>query len=67
MHHIVSQIRALEGRGVTLEGYDLPGARTVEHVCVLGSKRAAWFKDPEGTSLCLNEDVDGEPSRHRLP
>jgi len=27
----------------------------VEHVCVLGSEKAAWFSDPEGNILCLHE------------
>jgi hypothetical protein len=29
----------------------------VEHVCVLGSEKAAWFQDPEGNILCLHEDL----------
>ena len=33
------------------------GTKTVEHVCVLGSERAAWFRDPEGNILCLHEDL----------
>jgi catechol 2,3-dioxygenase-like lactoylglutathione lyase family enzyme len=49
-------IRDLEGRGVVFADYDLPGLQTVEHVCVLGSEKAAWFQDPEGNILCLHED-----------
>ena len=30
-----------------------------EHVCVLGSEKAAWFQDPEGNILCLHEDIPG--------
>jgi len=41
----------------TSDDYDLPGFKTVEHVCVLGSERAAWFRDPEGNILCLHEDL----------
>jgi predicted enzyme related to lactoylglutathione lyase len=52
---IGDHIRELAGRGVTFEDYDLPGLKTVEHVCVLGSERAAWFKDSEGNILCLHE------------
>jgi len=37
--------------------YDLPGLKTIEHVCVLGSEKAAWFQDPEGNILCLHEDI----------
>jgi predicted enzyme related to lactoylglutathione lyase len=35
----------------------LPGLKTVDHVCVLGSEKVAWFSDPEGNILCLHEDV----------
>ena len=55
---IVAAIRELEGRGVKFADYDLPGLKTVEHVCVLGSEKAAWFQDPEGNILCLHEDLD---------
>ncbi|HSD40676.1 MAG TPA: VOC family protein [Burkholderiales bacterium] len=54
---IVGEIRALEGRGVTFHDYDLPGFKTVGHVCVLGSEKAAWFNDTEGNILCLHEAV----------
>lgn len=57
----VDNIRAavdqLESRGVVFSDYDLPGLRTVEHVCVLGSEKAAWFNDPEGNILCLHEEI----------
>ncbi|HLS87130.1 MAG TPA: VOC family protein [Burkholderiales bacterium] len=54
---IAATIRDLESRGVAFADYDLPGLRTVEHVCVLGSEKAAWFQDPEGNILCLHEDL----------
>ena len=54
---IRAAIRDLESRGVAFADYDLPGLKTVEHVCVLGSEKAAWFQDPEGNILCLHEDV----------
>ena len=50
-------IAELESRGVAFADYDLPGLQTVEHVCVLGSEKAAWFQDPEGNILCLHEDI----------
>lgn len=50
-------IRALKKRGVRFEDYDLPGLKTVNHVCVLGSEKAAWFKDPDGNVLCLHEPI----------
>lgn len=54
---IRSEIAQLKSRGVVFDDYDLPGFRTVEHVCVLGSEKAAWFHDPEGNILCLHEDI----------
>jgi len=42
---------------VVFHDYDLPGLKTVQHVCVLGSEKAAWFSDPEGNILCLHEDL----------
>jgi catechol 2,3-dioxygenase-like lactoylglutathione lyase family enzyme len=54
---LTREIHALEAAGVVFEDYDLPGFKTVEHVCVLGSEKAAWFKDTEGNILCLHEDV----------
>jgi catechol 2,3-dioxygenase-like lactoylglutathione lyase family enzyme len=54
---IAAAITELEGRGVVFADYDLPGFKTVEHVCVLGSEKAAWFNDPEGDILCLHEDL----------
>jgi catechol 2,3-dioxygenase-like lactoylglutathione lyase family enzyme len=48
---------ALENAGVVFENYDLPGLKTVNHVCVLDSEKAAWFKDTEGNYLCIHEDL----------
>jgi catechol 2,3-dioxygenase-like lactoylglutathione lyase family enzyme len=54
---IGAAIAALKARGVVFSDYDLPGFKTVEHVCVLGSEKAAWFGDGEGNILCLHEDL----------
>lgn len=57
----VSDIRAciaqLKQRGVTFEDYNDPGLKTVDHVCVLGAEKAAWFRDTEGNILCVHEDL----------
>lgn len=58
VEHIGAAVGELERRGVRFADYDLPGLKTVEHVCVLGSEKAAWFEDPEGNILCLHEDLD---------
>jgi len=54
---IAQSIAELERAGVVFEDYDLPGFKTVDHVCVLGSEKAAWFKDTEGNYLCIHEDL----------
>ena len=54
---IHSSVGQLEARGVVFSDYDLPLLKTVAHVCVLGSEKAAWFSDPDGNILCLHEDI----------
>lgn len=57
VERIEDAVAALEQRGVRFADYDLPGLKTVEHVCVLGSEKAAWFEDPEGNILCLHQEL----------
>jgi len=54
---IAAAIKTLKATGVVFEDYDFPGLKTVDHVCVLGAEKAAWFKDTEGNYLCLHEDL----------
>jgi predicted enzyme related to lactoylglutathione lyase len=54
---ISQAIEALTRKGVVFEDYDFPDLKTVNHVCVLGSEKAAWFKDTEGNYLCIHEDI----------
>jgi catechol 2,3-dioxygenase-like lactoylglutathione lyase family enzyme len=54
---IVAAIDELEARGVVFEDYDLPGLKTVAHVCVLGAEKAAWFLDSEHNILCIHENL----------
>ena len=54
---IAASIESLKRKGVAFEDYDFPGLKTVNHVCVLGAEKAAWFRDPEGNYLCLHEDL----------
>ena len=54
---INAAIAELKARGVKFADYDFPGFKTIEHVCVLGSEKAAWFEDTEGNILCLHEDI----------
>ena len=57
MPAIAASIDALQRAGVVFEDYDFPGLKTVNHVCVLGAEKAAWFKDTEGNILCIHEDI----------
>jgi catechol 2,3-dioxygenase-like lactoylglutathione lyase family enzyme len=52
---IKAEIRELQGRGVEFLDYDLPELKTVDHVCVMGAEKAAWFSDPDGNVLCLHQ------------
>jgi predicted enzyme related to lactoylglutathione lyase len=54
---ITSEIKDLEDKGVVFEDYDLPDFKTVDHVCVMGAEKAAWFKDPTGNVLCLHQQT----------
>src|SRR5205085_5204275 len=47
VENIVASIEEMERAGVKFEDYDFPGLKTVDHVCVLGAEKAAWFKDTE--------------------
>lgn len=55
VHGIELVISDLQAEGVVFENYDFPNLKTVDHVCVLGSEKAAWFKDSEGNYLCVHE------------
>ena len=54
---IAASIAELKRAGVVFEDYDFPDFKTVDHGCVLGAEKAAWFKDTEGNFLCLHEDL----------
>jgi catechol 2,3-dioxygenase-like lactoylglutathione lyase family enzyme len=54
---IAAAIQELKRSGVVFEDYDFPDLKTVNHVCVLGAEKAAWFKDTEGNYLCIHEDL----------
>jgi catechol 2,3-dioxygenase-like lactoylglutathione lyase family enzyme len=46
----------LEERGIAFERYDLPGLKTNDRgVAEIEGQRAAWFKDPDGNILALDQ------------
>jgi catechol 2,3-dioxygenase-like lactoylglutathione lyase family enzyme len=54
---VTRAVKDLQARGVEFADYDLPGLKTVDKVCVLGSEKAAWFQDPDGNILCVHENL----------
>jgi catechol 2,3-dioxygenase-like lactoylglutathione lyase family enzyme len=47
-------VSELKNKGVTFEHYDLPGITREGDTHVMGSEKAAWFKDPDGNILCIH-------------
>jgi catechol 2,3-dioxygenase-like lactoylglutathione lyase family enzyme len=41
-------VKALKGRGVSFEHYDLPNMTRQGDLHVAGTMKTAWFKDPDG-------------------
>lgn len=54
---VEAEVAELKGRGLEFQDYDLPGLKTVDHVCVMASAKAAWFLDPHGNVLCLHQNL----------
>jgi len=53
-----SEIRALKARGVVFETYDdMPGERSAAGAVTAGGAKAAWFKDSEGNTMALIENL----------
>jgi catechol 2,3-dioxygenase-like lactoylglutathione lyase family enzyme len=44
----------LKRKGVTFEHYDMPGMHLEGDVHVAGDMKIAWFKDPDGNILALD-------------
>jgi catechol 2,3-dioxygenase-like lactoylglutathione lyase family enzyme len=45
----------LRDRGVAFEDYDLPGLKTVDGIAEMDGAKGAWFKDPDGNILAIEE------------
>jgi predicted enzyme related to lactoylglutathione lyase len=53
---IESEVHDLKAKGITFEVYDMPGVRWDGDIASMeGMGRAAWFKDSEGNTMCLDE------------
>ena len=49
-----SIVRSLKKADVAFEHYDIPGLKREGDVHVAGEFKAAWFKDPDGNVLHIN-------------
>jgi predicted enzyme related to lactoylglutathione lyase len=57
---IESEVHDLKAKGVTFEVYDLPGTTWDGEIASMeGMGRAAWFKDSEGNTMCIDQAAVG--------
>ena len=54
LENVVEQLKA---KGVTFEHYDMPGAERRGDVHVMGDTKSAWFTDPSGNILALDDGM----------
>ena len=52
---IEAAVAALRANGVTFEEYDTPDLKTENGIASIGDVRAAWFKDPDGNILAVEQ------------
>jgi predicted enzyme related to lactoylglutathione lyase len=52
---VAQTIKDLEAKGVVFEDYDMPGLKTVNHIMDYGAGKSAWFKDPDGNTIAINQ------------
>lgn len=53
--NIETTMADLRSKGVTFEEYDMGEIKTVNGVASMGTTKAAWFKDPDGNILGLDQ------------
>jgi catechol 2,3-dioxygenase-like lactoylglutathione lyase family enzyme len=46
-------VRELEGKGISFEHYDMPGMTVKGNIHIAGDMKVAWFKDPDGNILSI--------------
>lgn len=52
---IADVVAELRSKGVVFEDYDFPGLKTENGIAEVPGGKAAWFTDPEGNILALDE------------
>jgi catechol 2,3-dioxygenase-like lactoylglutathione lyase family enzyme len=54
-------VQDLKRKGVTFEHFDMPGVEWDDDVASMGDMgKAAWFKDSENNTLCIDDGFPGE-------
>lgn len=48
-------VKELREKGVEFEEYDMPGLKTVKGIATMEGSKSAWFKDPDGNTLSINQ------------
>jgi catechol 2,3-dioxygenase-like lactoylglutathione lyase family enzyme len=51
------EVAELRKRGVKFEEYDTPGMKSDDGIVTAGGAKAAWFKDSEGNTLALIQNL----------
>jgi len=51
---VAAEVEGLKSKGVNFQQFDLPGATWEGDVAVMGALRGAWFTDPDGNILALD-------------
>lgn len=49
-------VKELKTKGVSFEHYDMPGLKREGDLHVGDGMKVAWFKDPDGNTLCVVSD-----------
>ena len=54
---LVDTVKTLKARGVVFEHYDMPGVTLNGDIHEAGPAKMAWFKDPDGNILHINQGM----------
>jgi len=54
---VEAEVADLKKRGVKFEEYNVPGMKTVNSIATGGGAKAAWFKDSEGNTMAVIQNV----------
>ena len=55
VENLDAEMTQLRAKGVKFEEYDFPGLKTENGVATWDGTRSAWFKDPDGNIIAIDE------------